>query len=77
VPRRRRPGVYPAPNEELTVPNQPNQVWTVDFKGWFLLGNGQRCDPLTVCDRYSHYVLEETEGVMLYLLPLDLGRRGD
>ena len=23
----------------------------------FLLGNGQRCDPLTVCDRYSHYVL--------------------
>ncbi len=31
VPRRRRPGVYPAPNEELTVPNQPNQVWTVDF----------------------------------------------
>jgi transposase InsO family protein len=57
VPRRRRPGVYPALNEELTVPNQPNQVWTVDFKGWFLLGNGQRCDPLTVCDRYSHYVL--------------------
>ncbi len=57
APRRRRPGVYPALNEELTVPNQPNQVWTVDFKGWFLLGNGQRCDPLTVCDRYSHYVL--------------------
>jgi transposase InsO family protein len=57
VPRRRRPGVYPALNEELTVPNRPNQVWTVDFKGWFLLGNGQRCDPLTVCDRYSHYVL--------------------
>ena len=29
----------------------------MDFKGWFFLGNGQRCDPLTVCDRYSHYVL--------------------
>lgn len=29
----------------------------MDFKGWFVLGNGQRCDPLTVCDRYSHYVL--------------------
>src|SRR5690606_20652155 len=29
----------------------------VDFKGWFVLGNHQRCDPLTVCDRYSHYVL--------------------
>jgi len=57
VKRRRRPGVYPALNEALTVPTQPNHVWTVDFKGWFLLGNGQRCDPLTVCDRYSHYVL--------------------
>jgi transposase InsO family protein len=57
VPRRRRPGAYHALNDGLTVPTQPNQVWTVDFKGWFLLGNGQRCDPLTVCDRYSHYVL--------------------
>ncbi len=57
VPRRRRPGAYHALNDGLTVPTQPNHVWTVDFKGWFLLGNGQRCDPLTVCDRYSHYVL--------------------
>ncbi len=57
VRRRRRPGVYPALNEGLTQPTQPNEVWTVDFKGWFTLGNGQRCDPLTVCDRYSHYVL--------------------
>ena len=57
VRRRRKPGAYQALNDGLTVPTQPNHVWTVDFKGWFLLGNGQRCDPLTVCDRYSHYVL--------------------
>lgn len=57
VKRRRRPGAYPALNTELTVPTQPNHVWTGDFKGWFPLGNGQRCDPLTVCDLYSHYVL--------------------
>jgi transposase InsO family protein len=57
VRRRRRPGAFTAGNEGLTQPTQPNQVWTVDFKGWFLLGNQQRCDPLTVCDRYSHYVL--------------------
>jgi len=57
VKRRRRPGSYPCLNEELTVPTQPNHVWTVDFKGWASLGNSQRCDPLTVCDRYSHYVL--------------------
>lgn len=57
VPRRRPPGAYHALNAGLTVPTQPNHVWTVDFKGWFPLGNGQRCDPLTVCDRYSHYLL--------------------
>jgi transposase InsO family protein len=57
VHRRRKPGAYRALNDGLTVPTQPNHVWTVDFKGWFLLGNAQRCDPLTVCDRFSHYVL--------------------
>jgi transposase InsO family protein len=57
VRRRRRPGAFMAGNDGLTCPTQPNQVWTVDFKGWFMLGNQQRCDPLTVCDRYSHYVL--------------------
>lgn len=57
VRRRRSPGSYQACNDGLTVPTQPNHVWTVDFKGWFLLGNGQRCDPLTVRDGYSRYVL--------------------
>lgn len=57
VPRRRRSGVYPANRHDLTDPTQPNHVWTVDFKGWFLLKDGQRCDPLTICDRYSHYLL--------------------
>ena len=57
VRRRRRPGAFVAGNDGLTVPTQPNHVWTVDFKGWFTLGNRERCDPLTVCDRYSHYLL--------------------
>jgi putative transposase len=52
VQRRRKPGLYVALNDGLTVPT-PNHVWTVDFKGWY----GQRCDPLTVCDRYSRYLL--------------------
>lgn len=54
---RRAPGAYPTINDELTVPLQPHHVWTVDFKGWFTLGDGRRCDPLTVCDLYSHYIL--------------------
>jgi len=57
VRRRRRPGVYPSADHGLTEPTQPNHVWTVDFKGWFLLGNGQRCDPLTVTDLYSHFII--------------------
>jgi transposase InsO family protein len=56
--RRRRPGIYPARPRLLTEADHPNHVWAVDFKGWFILGNGQRCDPLTVCDRYSRYVIE-------------------
>jgi putative transposase len=35
----------------------PNDVWTVDFKGWFRTGDGERCDPLTMQDAYSRYLL--------------------
>jgi transposase InsO family protein len=35
----------------------PNEVWTVDFKGWWR-SRGKRCEPLTVRDEYSRYVLE-------------------
>ena len=35
----------------------PNEVWTVDFKGWWHDAHG-RCDPLTVRDEASRYVLE-------------------
>jgi hypothetical protein len=41
----------------LTLAERPNQVWGVDFKGWFRTGDGQRCDPLTVSDLYSRYVV--------------------
>ena len=34
-----------------------NEVWCVDFKGWFRLGNGRRCDPLTLSDAWSRYLL--------------------
>lgn len=35
----------------------PNEVWTVDFKGWWHDRDG-RCEPLTVRDEHSRYVLE-------------------
>jgi transposase InsO family protein len=34
-----------------------NEVWTVDFKGWWRTQEG-RCEPLTVRDEFSRYVLE-------------------
>jgi transposase InsO family protein len=52
-PRRRTP-----PWEEpLRHAQAPNQVWCADFKGWFLCQNGERCDPLTITDAYSRYLL--------------------
>lgn len=36
----------------------PNEIWTVDFKGWWHGTNGQRCEPLTVRDEFTRYVLE-------------------
>ena len=35
----------------------PNDLWTVDFKGWWRMSNGQRCEPLTVRDAYSRFIL--------------------
>ena len=69
-PRRRRP--HPGhPGRPLSVMDQPNAVWSVDFKGQFRLGNGAQCYPLTVVDGYSRYVLAirglpsvETTGVV-------------
>jgi putative transposase len=42
----------------LTVANRSNDVWTVDFKGWFRTQDGRRVEPLTVRDLFSRYLLE-------------------
>ena len=35
-----------------------NEVWTVDFKGWWYDPSGVRWEPLTVRDEFSRYLLE-------------------
>ena len=35
----------------------PNQIWSADFKGDFVLGNRRRCYPLTLSDNFSRYLL--------------------
>ena len=37
---------------------QPNDVWTVDFKGWWLTADRARCEPLTVRDEATRYLIE-------------------
>jgi len=55
---RRRRGARPQiVRGVLREASGPNEIWAVDFKGWFRTGNGQRCDPLTISDLATRYVL--------------------
>lgn len=37
---------------------RPNQVWTVDFKGWWYTKMNEKCEPLTVRDDFSKFILD-------------------
>jgi len=54
---RRRPRYLVPLTQPLAAATAPNDVWTADFKGWFRTGDGTRCDPLTVADACSRFVL--------------------
>jgi putative transposase len=56
VPRRRTRYVVPR-TQPLAAAATPNDVWSADFKGWFRTADGTRCDPLTVTDACSRFVL--------------------
>jgi putative transposase len=46
-----------ARERENLKPSGPNDVWTVDFKGWWRTVDGKRYEPLTVRDLFSKYIL--------------------
>ena len=52
--QRRRTPPYEQP---LAHAEAPNDVVSIDFKGWFRARNGERIDPLTLIDNHSRYVL--------------------
>ena len=54
--RRRRRTPLPLTRPFAPV-RAPNDLWCIDFKGWFRTGDGQRCDPLTLTDADSRYLL--------------------
>jgi len=49
--RHLHPGVVPA------AADQPNDLWTADFKGHFRTADGRYCYPLTVADLHSRMLL--------------------
>lgn len=55
-PRRRRRRTAPY-TEPFVATTAPNDTWCADFKGWFRTGDGRRCDPLTISDAHSRYIL--------------------
>ena len=52
--RRRRALCVEQPFQAVNV---ANDTWCIDFKGWFRTRDGERCDPLTVTDAFSRYLL--------------------
>ena len=56
--RRRARKDMAAPVQEGLVAQQPNELWTVDFKGWWKTRDQGRCEPLTLRDGFSRFLLE-------------------
>ncbi|MGY3447752.1 putative transposase [Bradyrhizobium sp. USDA 4353] len=52
IRRRSPPSSFPFADCE-----QANDVWCIDFKGWFLTADGTRCEPLTLTDAESRCLL--------------------
>jgi putative transposase len=52
---RRRPNVVD--RAPVVSAQRCNDVWTVDFKGWWRSRDGKKCEPLTVRDGFSRYLL--------------------
>lgn len=61
IHRRRKPRArVGASQQPLSRAEAPNDVWSIDYKGWFQTGDGKRCDPLTITDNASRYLIRLT-----------------
>lgn len=54
--RRRRRSDLPSATP-LSKCTEANDTWCADFKGWFRTGDNARCDPLTVTDAHTRFLL--------------------
>ncbi len=55
--KRRRRRHSPPSSAPFAQCGAANDTWCIDFKGWFVTGDGKRCEPLTLSDAYSRYLL--------------------
>jgi transposase InsO family protein len=55
-PQRKRKRTTPC-SEPFSLVTGTNQLWCMDFKGYFTTGDGKRCDPFTITDAYSRYLI--------------------
>src|SRR6266699_188345 len=53
--RRRNPPAHPL--RARTIPLEPNDLMTIDYKGQFLLRNHRYCYPLTIVDHVTRFIL--------------------
>jgi len=54
---RKRNTRTPRYDQPLAEVQAANRSWCADFKGWFRTADGTRCDPLTITDAHSRYLL--------------------
>jgi transposase InsO family protein len=54
--RRRRAAI--GQGEIVAPATEPNEEWAIDFKGWFRTADGTRCDPLTITDQATRYLID-------------------
>lgn len=58
--RRPTPRIWSVDGRPRIEVKAPNDLWTIDFKGWWRALNGDRCEPLTLRDAFSRKVLAVT-----------------
>src|SRR4030042_1292737 len=54
--RRRRRKINPERIQNRIIPQKPNDLVTVDFKGWWYTKEREKCEPLTVRDEFAKYI---------------------
>lgn len=56
-PRRKRRRYIPQGTGHHREVTAPNEVWCIDYKGQFRLGDGTYCYPLTITDKFSRFIV--------------------